>query len=574
MNRLAQISGGLIAFAVMALGASSAQAKNIANSGVDLKVKELPQRELSSLQMRTGQVRTAAAEEAPAASVSKSKSASPKANSALNYKAIPTQYRDIKERVIFKTNIGYGLDSTRLSGNVGQGGFAPGEVVDNQGNAFDENRNYLLGDAIVGTRGVGMRSLNSFFLSRFSFDDGGGAFSASSHVYDAGESQNLLIRAAYAEVDGLGSGDGGVLDAIYIRAGRQYKYGSSRYMANFDGLTMAYNHRKAEVSAFVGQRVSSFFDDDPGLMLGAGIKLRGDEIINYPVDFNVDFLSYDDGIEENPARLYIEANSRARVTDNTRLYFRGRFIDDGTDGDNAAGIGRLGGQVRQHFGEDLIVIVDVEKNFAREVAFDFIGTSPIDVINVGDQIGLAIGEPQNSTLIGTRANYQINSTLEAFGFYRNRLVKNQEVADAFTRPFQEVGLAMAALFDSRLTATGQYKFRVHELEAASNLAGSGFDDTGGSGTKKMHELSGEARYNFGKKKAHAAVGAFVRIFDIETPYAFLDNDGRGGGRVDVGYWPTDIFRVRAIGELTQPSQVIEADLDVLLSLRLFMEATF
>jgi len=545
-------------------GASVARAE----SPVDLQVKEVPQRELSTLNMRSAAAEdaTVAKKEAPASSSERM--------SKLHYKPIPTEYRDLKERILFKTNVGYGLDVSRLSGNVAQTGFAPGEVQDAQGNAYADNRQYLLGDAIVGTRGVLMPSLNSYFLSRFQFDAGGGQFTALNHVYDGNDSQPLLIRAGYAELEGLGGEKGGVLDSIYIRAGRQYRYGANRFVTNFDGVTAAYDHRMAEVSAFFGQRVSLFFNDDPGLLAGAGIKLHGDEIVGYPVDLNVDYMRYDAGGDNANAPQFIEANSRARVAQNTRLYLRGRYINDGSGGDNSSGLGRLGGQIRQSFGDDLITILDVEKNFARELAFDYIGASPIDVINVGQELGLAIGTPQNSTLIGLRANYQLTRNFEGYAFYRNRLVKNQEDADAFSRPFQEIGLAGSALIGQRLTATGQYKYRLHNLDGSANVAGSVFDDTSGSGIKKVHEASGEARYNFGKKKASAAFGGYVRLMDIQTPYAFLDNDGRGGVRFDVGYWPTSLIRLRTTGELAQPSQTMSADIDTMISLRVLMEASF
>ena len=562
LRRIRSVLSGAVAGAAVVGSASIA----LAESPMDLRVKQLPQRELSTLNMRS-----AAAEDA---SVAKKEAPSKAPTSRLEYKAIPTEYRDIKERVVFKTNVGYGLDVSQLSGNVAQTGVAPGDVADAQGNAYADNRNYLLGDAIIGTRGVLMPSLNSYFLSRFQLDAGGGQFTAMNYVYDSDESQALLIRAGYAELDGLGGEKGGVLDSIYLRAGRQYRYGSNRFVANFDGITAAYDHRMAEVSAFFGQRVSLFFNDDPGLLAGAGVKLRGDEIFGYPADLNVDFMRYDAGGDDAAAPIFIEANSRARIAQNTRLYFRGRFIDDGTGGDNSSGVGRLGGQVRQSFGEDLIVIADVQKNFARELAFDYIGASPIDVVNVGQELGLAIGTPQNSTLVGARANYQLTRNFEGYAFYRNRLVKNADESDAFSRPFQEFGLAGSALIGQRLTTTGQYKFRVHDLDANGNLEGSAFDDTTGTGTKQLHELSGEARYNFGKKKASAAFGGYVRVLDIESPYAVLDNDGRGGVRFDVGYWPTSLIRLRTTGEVAQPSQSISADIDAMVSLRVLMEASF
>jgi hypothetical protein len=580
MNRLGKRElGSPLLFALAALLAvpGALVAENMHGAPLDLRIKEAPQRELSSLHMRT-----AAADDVAVKKKSKPKATARK--SKLDYRPIPTEVRDIRERILFKTNVGYGLDVSRLSGNAAKTGFAPADVTDRDGNEFADTRQYLLGDAIVGTRGVLMPTLNSYFLSRFSFDNGGGAFTALNNVYDSDESQQLLIRAGYAELDGLGGEKGGVLDSIYFRAGRQFRYGSNRFVANFDGVTAAYDHPMLEVSGFFGQRVSNFYNNDEGLfngdnrtfggvVAGVGLKLRGEEIVSYPADVNIDYLRFNSG-EGDPNRQVVEANSRVRVSDATRVYLRGRFLDDGLDADDSTGVGRVGGQVRQSFGDNLLVILDAEKNFAREVAFDYIGASPLDVVNVGQEIGLAIGTPQNSTLVGLRANYQLNPTLEGYAFYRNRIVKNAEDADAFSRPFQEVGLASSSLIGKRLSASAQYKYRIHSLESGANEAGSDFDDTAGSGVKKMHEVSGEARYNFGKKKADAAFGVYARIYDVETPYAFLDNDGRGGGRFDVGYWATSFVRLRATGEVAQPSQSLAEDIDTLVSMRLLMEASF
>ncbi len=561
---------------LLCLSAASAQAES-GGRRPNLQVKRIPQRELSSLQMRSAQLGDLGQgqrnKSSQIESVEDSNSASAETDeSRLDYIPIPTEYRDIKERVLFKTNIGYGLDSTRLSGRVGQSGFAPGQTVDGQGRAFSEQRQYLLGDAIVGSRGILMPSLNSYFLSRFSFNAGGEAYSASNHVYDADDSQHLLIRAAYAEVDGIGDDPESPLHSLYVRAGRQYRYGASRFVSNFDGLSVAYKHSKVEPSLFVGQRVSLFFEDDPGVVAGVGVKIHGQEIVDYPVDLNLDFLRYDGGAA--PARLVLEANGRARLSESSRVYLRGRFVDDGTGGDNASGLGRLGVQLRQSVGRSFLVVADVEKKYASEFAYDFTGNTAVDVVNVGQEFGLAFGKAQGATLLAARINYQLNTKAEVYGIVRKRLVEDKTQGDAFSRPFEELGLAAAGQIGKRLNVSGQYKLRNSELSNASNLPGSAFGDTAGTGISRMHEVSAEARYNFGKKKAHAAFGAYVRIYDIETPYVSLAGDGRGGGRFDVGYWPTSLFRIRASGELAQPSQVMAPELNLLISLRLMLEVSF
>ena len=568
--RLIGYSFASVLFLSLVASQGSALAKNVATQGktsstLDLRVKELPQGDLSSLKMRV-----AAAEEEPKADAEVSAAPTPTRQSKSNLSAIPTDFRDIQERVIFKVNVGYNLESSLQNGDVGRHGFNPEDQIDANGNGYVANRNYLMGDAVLGSNGVLLPSMNTYFLSRFGVDvvEGASEFTTLNRVYDAPLGENVLVRSAYAELDGVGG-----MDEIFVRAGRQFRYGSSRFLTNFDGVSAAYDHKAVEVNGFFGQRVSSFFEDDPGIVAGGGIKLRGEELVDYPVDWYIDFLRFDSGNDDLEATQFIETKAKAQVMDGTRVYLRGRLIDDGEE----LGVGRVGGQVRHSFNDDLLTILDVEKNFAREVVFDYFGNQSVDVANVievGQDLGLAMLNPQNSTLISARANYMVNKTVETYGFFRSRLVKNADESDGFSRPFNEFGAAISALIGQRLSAGTQYKLRIHDLDENGNVEGTAFDDTTGTGTKQFHEVSANARYNFGKKKAAAGIGGYFRLYDFETPYATVELDGRAGGRVDVEYWPSKIMRLMANGEVAQPSQTFYADIDTLVSFRLMAEAQF
>ena len=508
------------------------------------------------------------------------------------YKAIPTTMRDLQERVIFRFNVGYGLDSGTLSGDPGRSGIDPARVTDPNGNEFTEFRNYLLGDAVLGSNGILMPSLNTYIQSRFAFDAVSGAseFTALPSSYD---NQAFQINAAYAEFDGFG-GEGTVLDKIFVRGGRQYRHGSALFVTVFDGITAAFDDRGIEVSGFFGQRASIYFDKNPGLVGGGGVKLRGKDLFDLPVDLAVDYLFFDGGgsVAENAAggialsRHYIELDSRL-VLSSTRIYLRGRIVDNGdlagqmdADGNIEAdgiGLGRLGVQVRHPFGRKLLVVADAEQRFGRAVAYDFVSPVRIDVVDADNLVGIGLDPPADSTRVGVRVNAMLNRMFELYGFARVNIVSDADgQKTGFNRPYQDLGAALSARVGPSVIATAQYKLRLQQLNDDANGEGSDFFDTSGSGVTQYHELSGEFRYRLSgpSRRASAGLGAYFRVYNLQSPYAEVEQDSRAGGRVDVDYWFRRDLRVMAAGEIAQPSPSIAPELGTLLSIRLLTEALF
>lgn len=532
-----------------------------------LRVRELPAPEIRSLHMRT----SLATPKENTRSVAQAERVDQAETSQLLYKPLPTESRDLRERIVFKTNLGYGLDSSALSGTPGLSGVSPGSTQNTQGNAYSTRRHYVLGDAIVGSRGILLPSLSTYFLSRFRLVTSKNQFSASRSVYDAQGTPPVLVRAGYAELDGLGGNPGGLRDSIHLRAGRQYRYGASQFVSQFDGLTMRIDHPIAEVSGFVGQRVSLFLADNPGLVGGLGLVVHGKELLGYPVDLAMDYLRFDGG-SDLPARHVVEAKVRVQPAKETRIYLRGRFIDKG--GDATAGISRLSARVRQNIRDKFIVVLDLTRDYATQFAFDYAGAYSVDVVRLGQELGLGFAPPRPSTQVGGRISYQITKATEGHAFYRNKFVSQKESADTHSRPFQEMGIAASSHLSKPLSVTAQYKLRIRDLEATEMVEEIYVANTSSSGLAQMHELSAFSRYAFGRNKASASLGGYFRVSEFETPYTLVKKDSIGGGRLALSYAMTQLLRSRIEGELAQPSQALSPDLSTLFSLRLIMEAQF
>lgn len=585
-----RIAAAAIAAVVLAAPAAFAQSQP-----PDLRVKAPPVSTPSHLMMRAQPAAPAVAGPAiavgtDAASVASGADVAVDASSSASYSPIPTDIRDIEERVIFKLNVGYGLDSGPTSGDPLRSGFVPDDITDPNGNALTDQRQYLLGDAVLGTRGVLLASLHTYFLSQYSIDaDGASQFASLNNVYDQRDGRALLVRSGYAEINDLQNPDS-LLGKVYLRAGRQFRYGTAMFITNFDGITAGYDTPAFEVNGFFGRRVSLFFDDDPGLLGGAGVRVRLKDLVDVDVDLALDYLFFDGGgpsddeiadqLDEDGvdlARQYIELSARTKVA-GWRLSGRARLADNGDlradEMGNAPGLklGRLGVEARKAFGRNFVLLAEVEQRFEDEVAYDFLMPAENDVLDIAERLGIGL-EPEEATRISVRGSYMMSRITELYGFIRANLASGIENS-GFNRSWQELGAAVSHRVGRRIFTTAQYKLRLTDLDDAGNDVGAEFTDTSGSGVSEFHELAADARYSLGYRKASVGASVYYRVYNIQSPYAEVSDDGRGGARLDADYWFSKYLRAKLAGEAAQPSPAIAPELGTLFSIRAILEATF
>ena len=501
------------------------------------------------------------------------------------FKVVPTDIRDLQERVIFKVNVGYGLDSAPASGDPLRSGFVPDDITDPDGNALAEQRQYLLGDAILGTRGILMPSLHTYFLSQYSLDaDGASQFASLNNVYDQRDGRALLVHSAYAEIDDL-EDDESILGRLFLRAGRQFRYGSTMFIANFDGVSGGYDSPGFEATGFFGQRVSLFFGDDPGLLGGGGIKVRLKDLVNVPVDLSADYLYFDGGgpadetLDDGTdfSRQYLELAARTNLA-GWRFYGRARLADNGVLRADEMGqepgfkLGRLGLEGRKAFGKSFVLIADVEQRFEDEVAYDFLMPNPTDVLDIAERLGIGL-DPQQATRVSARGSYMVTRASELYAFVRANLASGVEES-GFNRSWQEAGAAVSHRVGRKIFATAQYKLRLTDLDDDANQVGDEFTNTAGTGVGEFHELAADARYSLGYRTMTVGAGAYYRVYDVQSPYAVVSDDGRGGARFDVDYWFSEALRAKFAGEVAQPSPAFAPELDTIFSIRALLEAIF
>jgi hypothetical protein len=453
--------------------------------------------------------------------------------------ALPSRLRDLQEKVIFRFQGGYALEDS-----------APTQ------------RQYYVGELAAGTRALVMPVLSAYFLSQFHFDrEGASSFSALGNVYDQRDGRALLVHAGYAELAGMGEA-GGLWHPLRLRAGRQFRYGAGMFSSQFDGLTVAYETAGIDVSGFVGRRVLSFLDDEPGVLGGASARLRLRPLLDWPMLLALDFVRFAE------RRTLAEAEGAALLPRGARVSLWVRFLQSDQD----SGLARLWGRVRLPLGKRLVATLAAEEVFAREDAFDPLSPRPADVADVAESVRLGLPRQQDATRLAARVFATVLPGLEASAFGKKTFVHG-EPQTGFQTSSSEAGLGLFATHRSGWSLGVQVKGRRHELSEADRPAGGAFAATAGAGTRELRELSGEARYRPGAKLGLAVLG-YLRSYDVSTPYADIDADARWGGRADVEVGMSKSLRLKLTGEAAQPSSVLAEELGTLWSARLLAEASF
>ncbi len=496
---------------------------------------------------------------------------------------VGSKRRDYEERVTARLNAGFAVDSGRASGEPTLSGALPNQTIAPRGQQFNQFRPYFLGDAVLGTRGFLVPSMQTYFLSQFSFQaEGPSQFNALNNVYDSRSGRGLLLYAAYAEADGFGPKDS-LISKVKFRAGRQFHYGSSRFVANFDGISASLVQPDYKVTAFGGRRASAFFWRDPGYLGGLSFRYTNRELLGAPLSIGADYLFItaagvrdvdDDGQNEfdSLTRHYLELSARTRVKE-ARVRLNARLVDNGDFTDKGKGLARLGIAIRWPMLDNkLLLYLATEHRLARAVSYDFISPAPQDVVDLTTQLGVGLDAPEDATR-GTLRLSAMWGRLETLIFARANLVSESNLS-GFQQDWFEQGLAIAAQINAQLNLNLQYKSRFLDLQTKVAETGDEFRDTSGAGAKTFHEVSGEIRYARSKRSLSGSAGAYFRVYDFRSPYANVNSDSRGGGRVLVNYWVNKKAKLKFAGEVAQLSPTFARELSTLFSFRAIGEFLF
>ena len=567
----------------------------VAPGSVDLKVHDLPTSSVK-LHMRhdraavkptpgVSPVRAAAVTPEPAAAPASA--VIPKAPTTTvdsdHYSPIPTSARDIAERVIFKLQAGAELDNTPTSNQTMPGGYP----VDP---SLARSRNWLTGDAIIGTKDVLLPSLNSYFMGAFRYDMNNNPNPVALVQPNDARGDELTVRAGYAEW-GRDKNATGLRAHLWIRAGRQYRQDGGTLFAHFDGITMGYSDKSWETSAFVGQRVTLYVDGPTGVVYGATARADFTHFTKIPTSLAVDWMGLTDTSGATDITRHLVAfNAKADLLTGLHVIARARLVDAGNqfaeDGvtvtpSDGFTLGRIGARVEHTISKRLQMIYDVEHRSGTDLAYDLSSPSAVDVAQISRQLGVGLDQPVNANIFGLRVDFRPWDTTEILAFASTERTSTTptEISQV---GWTEVGAAIAGGMIHGLWTTAQYKLRVTDIDAAidagANTAGSLFANTSGSGAKNIQEMSLDTTWKHSlavqDRMVRLDVGGYYRIYDLVTPYEETANDGRFGARARAELVMNRNLRFEVTGEVAQPSPTLQRELSTLSSVRLCAEAKF
>ncbi|HET7503914.1 MAG TPA: hypothetical protein VFK02_22990 [Kofleriaceae bacterium] len=545
----------------------------LARAEPDLRLHSPPPRP-PRLRMRPAAPKVAAAEPARAASSSSAgEDAAPRATTeaaVTGFSPLPSSIRDLSDRVVFRLQAGVDLENAPATGDTLRGGAA-------LPSGFADSRSWIVGDAMVGARGIVLPSLGGYFLSSFQFD-AGDSLATRTAVIAPGDAtdQRIAIKAGYVEW----GNDDRHPQSLWLRGGRQFRLDGGALFAYFDGVTVGYRTPGVSASAFAGQRVVLYVDSEAGVLFGGTAAVDLQALRGMPIRLALDYmgLAIDQPVEmattagatESQLRQLIAVSGSYEPSARLRADLRARVVDG--DGSGLT-LGRVGGRVKLLASEHVMVIGDVEQRQGGDLAYDLAAPSAVDVVDVARKLGVGLGPPIDALTVGAQVDLRYRDT-EVLAFGRAELPESTPTS-VDQQGWVEGGAAISGQLLKGAWLTGQYTGRQYMREDGANLEGSGFDDTAGSGLDRLHELAVDATLRSqgrGGARWRVGLGGFYRIYNQVTPYRVTNNDGRGGGRADVAYWFTQLLRVDVAAEIAQSSPILAREIGTMSSVRGSLEA--
>jgi hypothetical protein len=489
----------------------------------------------------------------------------------------PPSGPSLAERVVFRFNIGFGLDggqpqdeATRLNG----------ELCDEACLAlYTRNRIYGFGDAVLGSRGVLASSLNTYFAAQFRLDqDLRGGYSAVPSTYDGPGVKDLQVRSGYGEL--VNVFESRWLRPLYVRAGRQFRYGTA--VAHFDGVTVSYDTRVGSLGFFGGSTVSLYrLFDTPGFSSGSGVSGTNARLdlaaLGYaPVVLTANTLRHDGRSHADWAvtvRVRRDLDARARLR---------------TQGGKLA---RADMQVRTRLSAVTVATLDVEHSTARDWRYDaFLTTSRSD--RTDERQYLALEPPGPRTYVSLRAGTVLLDNVDLLLRGAGVVEYGEPEADATAEPdarlassYIEGGAALELRLQRTLslglsTLVRGYRTQEPPVSEENPLEIDGPQGLGRSygyaHARSFVEAGAVVRYTQGARLFSAEAETYARAYERTHLYVSSGvptEDERVGGRLSVEAWAGERLRLRLEYDVSTKLAVLP-ELHGLKSLRVLMEGRF
>lgn len=491
--------------------------------------------------------------------------------------------RAAEEQVITRVGLGLDFATTGLSGEEDLQGQLYGD------DTVRTTTNFVVGEVALGTRGLGLKNLNTYILTTAALDTGGNPAvdavedaattdsSAQPSVFNRySGAQNVLLHTAYAELDGLSSNPEGALSHVTLRAGRQFHWGMSAL--TFDGATLGYADGSLDLGVRFGRRAAIYdvSQDDPGLIGGASVAYDFKEKADLPLLVRAEFIHFQREVVLLPIDRAQEGNKeRVDVTVDTGEL--AAYLDVGESGRLNAALSLLGADpsharlgLTWAFGQSALFL-DLDQKVGPDLFYDIAGGpgKTIDDRNTTLET-YRLNIPDRQPYSDLRARLELWPTeslsITPSAGYHLVLPESERARTAFDADQASWGLG--ARYDIRiskaaaLALTADYNGLTSTREPSDEPT---FFDVASGAESSMHELSGGLEYARGSRFVGSrmlggrslviGVGGFFRSYTLTNRFIPDTAEDYVGGQANVRWEAGKFLALRGVYELARDSSV-------------------
>ena len=444
--------------------------------------------------------------------------------------------KPLSDRVIFRVNVGYGIDG--------------GERVAESGldlNNYAQLRTYYYGDVVLGSRGLVSPSLSTYFASQFRFDETLSTTTStpipSLHYAERMglPVPDLWYRSGYATWQGVG----GIraLEPLYIRAGRQYRYGPA--IAHFDGLTIGYEGDAWSFGGFTGQAVDvtglpiSDLYRETGVISGLDGRLDLYRINGAPLVITGELLRFD-------ATTHLNGTLALRINQDIAL----RASMRSRDGE----IARTGIHLHARIRPVSLVDVRIESRSEHDWMYDLFASDDNDNDSNAREDSLfryfRLGKTLPRLYFTARAGTVLLRNVDVLLHGRGALRQSEDdERSPHSTSFAQAGGAVEVRVRRSVNlGIGLLARRYWRLEPSAEDSAEQPDplitDTDAVGERSFAEGNATVRYSQGARKFSAGAELYVRGYNFQSSYVWdVDSEDlperlrelelRAGGRFSI-----------------------------------------
>jgi len=475
--------------------------------------------------------------------------------------------KPLSDRLILRFNLGMGLDGGQPSGKNTLSGAPLDEQED-----YERLRIYNFGDAVVGSRGLGMEGVNSYLAAHFRYNQSFSQHStALPSLYDRNFSQPI-VRGAYVEVDEVFETK--LLRPIHVRAGRSYQYGIAAFQ--FDGLTVGYDTPALRLSAFGGQR-SSLYGlgneryGEQGNVTGSSVRADLFEWKRIPIVLTAASVRFD-------ARNHFRTGLALRWNRDVLIGASMRTLD--------SGLARGTMSVAARLSEVTTLNVQLHRRGSSDWSY---GLAQVDRPSASSSTSdarryLDLGPVLPRTLVsvryGTVLLRNIDVLLRGGGAVDGRN-NNTQQASSFSSSYAEGGAALEVQLRRAIRIGAATTGRRYFLQSSKQpTASPGLPDDlpqtlAATGVSSFLEGGLNLSYSPGARLFRGSAEFYGRRYRFLSEY-LADNitSFRSGGRFGVEGWIDKRVRLKAEYDVTLGPLLMAPELRGLKSLRVLLEGTF